>query len=79
MYLCVVGALRTEETQNKNMKISSFKSSENIQNKEGGPDRSLLVIYDKRGWRSWVSCKNDIKVIILNNLFYIKSFVVDIH
>ena len=27
---------------NKNMKMSSFKSSENIQKKEGGPDRSVL-------------------------------------
>ena len=26
---------------NKNMKTSSFKSSENIQKKEGGPDRSV--------------------------------------
>ena len=26
---------------NKNIKMSSFKSSENIQNKEGGPDRSV--------------------------------------
>ena len=26
-------------TTNKNIKISSFKSSENIQNKEGGQDR----------------------------------------
>ena len=26
---------------NKNIKISSFKSSENIQKKEGGPDRSV--------------------------------------
>ena len=25
----------------KNIKISSFKSSENIQKKEGGPDRSV--------------------------------------
>ena len=26
---------------NKNIKVSSFKSSENIQKKEGGPDRSV--------------------------------------
>ena len=26
---------------NKNIKMSSFKSNENIQNKEGGPDRSV--------------------------------------
>ena len=26
---------------NKNIKMSSFKSSENIQKKEGGPDRSI--------------------------------------
>ena len=26
-------------TTNKNIKMSSFKSSENIQKKEGGPDR----------------------------------------
>ena len=26
---------------NKNIKMSSFKSSENIQRKEGGPDRSV--------------------------------------
>ena len=29
-------------TTNKNIKTSSFKSSENIQKKEGGPDRSVL-------------------------------------
>ena len=28
-------------TINKNIKISSFKSSENIQKKEDGPDRSV--------------------------------------
>ena len=28
-------------TTNKNMKMSFFKSSENIQKKEGGPDRSV--------------------------------------
>ena len=28
-------------TTNTNIKISSFKSSENIQKKEGGPDRSV--------------------------------------
>ena len=27
--------------KNKNIKMSSFKSSENIQKKEGGPDRSV--------------------------------------
>ena len=29
------------EILNKNIKMSSFKSSENIQKKEGGPDRSV--------------------------------------
>ena len=29
--------------KNKNIKMSSFKSSENIQKKEGGPDRSVSV------------------------------------
>ena len=28
--------------KNKNIKMSSFKSSENIQKKQGGPDRSVL-------------------------------------
>ena len=28
-------------TTNKNIKISSFKGTENIQKKEGGPDRSV--------------------------------------
>ena len=28
-------------TTNKNIKMSSFKSSENFQRKEGGPDRSV--------------------------------------
>ena len=28
-------------TTNKNLKMSSYKSSENIQKKEGGPDRSV--------------------------------------
>ena len=28
-------------TTNKNIKMNSFKSSENIQKKEGGPDRSV--------------------------------------
>ena len=27
--------------KNKNIKMSSFKSSENIQNKEGGPEKSV--------------------------------------
>ena len=31
-------------TANKNIKISSCKSSENIQKKEGGPDRSASDI-----------------------------------
>ena len=30
-------------TTNKNIKMSSFKSSENIQKKEGGPDRSVSI------------------------------------
>ena len=29
------------DMSNKNIKMSSFKSSENIQKKEGGPDRSV--------------------------------------
>ena len=29
------------KTPNKNIKLSSFKSSENIQKTEGGPDRSV--------------------------------------
>ena len=29
------------ETANKNIKLSSFKSSENIQKKEGGPDSTV--------------------------------------
>ena len=29
------------KNSNKNIKMSSFKSSENIQKKEGGPDRSV--------------------------------------
>ena len=29
------------KSPNKNIKMSSFKSSENIQKKEGGPDRSV--------------------------------------
>ena len=29
------------KVSNKNIKMSSFKSSENIQKKEGGPDRSV--------------------------------------
>ena len=33
--------IRMKVTPNKNIKISSFKSSENIQKKEGGPDRSV--------------------------------------
>ena len=32
-------------TTNKNIKMSSFESSENIQKKEGGPDRSLEFFY----------------------------------
>ena len=34
-------AICFDNTKNKNIKISSFKSSENIQKKEGGPDRSV--------------------------------------
>ena len=30
-----------DDVINKNIKMSSFKSSENIQKKEGGPDRSV--------------------------------------
>ena len=36
---CMDGLLAC--SRNKNIKISSFKSSENIQKKEGGPDRSV--------------------------------------
>ena len=32
-------------TTNKNIKISSFKSSENIQKKEDGPDRSVSILF----------------------------------
>ena len=32
-------AIRTLYSANKNIKMRSFKSSENIQKKEGGPDR----------------------------------------
>ena len=31
----------THHRKTKNIKMSSFKSSENIQKKEGGPDRSV--------------------------------------
>ena len=31
-----------ENNSNKNIKMSSFKSSENIQKKEGGPDRCVV-------------------------------------
>ena len=39
----VVGAFSivAHSTNKKNIKMSSFKSSENIQKKEGGPDRSI--------------------------------------
>ena len=33
--------IRIVNVKNKNIKMSSFKSSENIQKKEGGPDRSV--------------------------------------
>ena len=33
--------LSVRRSQNKNIKMSSFKSSESIQKKEGGPDRSV--------------------------------------
>ena len=33
--------MREQLAPNKNIKMSSFKSSENIQKKEGGPDRSV--------------------------------------
>ena len=32
---------KLEKLSNENIKMSSFKSSENIQKKEGGPDRSV--------------------------------------
>ena len=35
------GTTSAAVTTNKNIKMSSFKSSENIQKKEGGPDRSV--------------------------------------
>ena len=34
--------MATMSIHGKNIKISSFKNSENIQKKEGGPDRSVL-------------------------------------
>ena len=37
----VVNSHSYEWPCNKNIKMSSFKSSENIQKKEGGPDRSV--------------------------------------
>ena len=33
--------MNAKENINKNIKMSSFKSSENFQRKEGGPDRSV--------------------------------------
>ena len=38
------GTIPAAVTTNKNIKTSSFKSSENIQKKKGGPDRSVLDI-----------------------------------
>ena len=35
------GTKQAAVTANKNIKMSSFKSSENIQKKQGGPDRSV--------------------------------------
>ena len=35
------GTIPAAVTTNKNIKMSSFKSSENIQKKAGGPDRSV--------------------------------------
>ena len=32
---------KKKKGNNRNIKMSSFKSSENIQKKEGGPDRSV--------------------------------------
>ena len=34
-------------TTNKNIKMSSFKSSENIQKKEGGPDRCFNIFWGR--------------------------------
>ena len=36
-----LGTTPVAVTTNKNIKIRSFKSSENIQKKKGGPDRSV--------------------------------------
>ena len=41
----VRGRFSAAVTTNKNIKMSSFTSSENIQKKEGGPDRS---VYDNQ-------------------------------
>ena len=38
---CTGPLFRAAVTTNKNIKMSSFKSSENIQKKEVGPDRSV--------------------------------------
>ena len=38
------GKIPAAVTTNKNIKMSSFKSSENIQKEEGGPDRSVSDI-----------------------------------
>ena len=35
------GTTQAAVTNNKNIRMSSFKSSENIQKKKGGPDRSV--------------------------------------
>ena len=37
----VISLLSKSDISNKNIKMSSFKSSENIQKKGGGPDRSV--------------------------------------
>ena len=39
VYVVMLGKIHP--CTNKNVKMSSFKSSENIQKKEGGPDRSV--------------------------------------
>ena len=40
-YYPLVNMYSGRKLANKNIKMSSFKSSENIQEKEGGPDRSV--------------------------------------
>ena len=61
---------------NKNIKMSSFKSSENIQNKEGGPDRSVSDNQSSSGTLNELAMKARKDTVISS---FSKEVIIDCH